>query len=48
MKDAPSITIEFDPETWQVINTKFIAATDGEYNRLREIMVEGIREAVEK
>lgn len=48
MNDAPGITIEFDPATWQVISVKFTATTDQEFNRLREIMAEGIRETVEK
>lgn len=48
MNDAPSITIEFDTATWQVTSVKFTATTDQEFNRLREIMVEGIRETAEK
>lgn len=44
MSDAPGITIKFDPITWQVVNVKFTATTDSEFNQLREITKEGIRE----
>jgi len=46
MNYAPSMIIEFDPVTFQVVDVKFNAASEKAFDRLREILVEGVNGAV--
>jgi len=44
MNENPSVTITFDPNTWQIVKTKIAATSDFEYEQIRKILAEGIKE----